>query len=192
CDFEEEVSGFQGPIEGEISDETALEIFIKTLQDAQKAAQEEELQKNPSNKHPKHYAGNSERTQYCHAARHRTLAADGKTQFITSFFQKSKSGSSSECSPLSGIEDEVLKTEGVSLPEDVLEDSSDQGENLGDTDCGSSLQRESSPDGGPNMSHQLTADEHLQELLCNLGDYNLETATDQALRKLDWQDFPAL
>jgi hypothetical protein len=110
-DEEEEVSGFQGAIEGEISDEAALETFIKTLQDAQKAAQEEELRKNSSNKRPKHYTGNSERTQYRHAARRRILAADGQTQFITSFFQSSKSGSSLECSPLSGIEYEVLKTE---------------------------------------------------------------------------------
>ena len=84
-------------------------------------------------------------------------------------------------------------SQGVNIPEDVLKESSDPEENLGDTDCGGSLQQESSPGKKDiNMSHQLTADEHLQELLRNLGDYSLETATDQALGKLNWQDFPAL
>ena len=77
-------------MDGEIASEGDLESFIRTLQEAQNAAQEEERQKNASKKRPRFYTGNSVRSQQRHAANRRQLEAEGKTTFITQFFQGSR------------------------------------------------------------------------------------------------------
>ncbi|KIJ44952.1 hypothetical protein M422DRAFT_251575 [Sphaerobolus stellatus SS14] len=178
-----EASGTLEGLEEEISDEDTLQKFIQTLNEAQKAAQAEERCKEASNKHPKFYTGNSLRSQHRWAAKRRALAADGKTQFISSFFKKKDLEAGSEV-PTS------LEMHDVIVIEDSSDESSEKGGNA-EEEAGSSIQpRESSTevDGDATSS----ANEYLQQLLSNLGDYSLETATDQALGKLDWRDFPAL
>ncbi|KIJ35093.1 hypothetical protein M422DRAFT_262652 [Sphaerobolus stellatus SS14] len=88
-DDEEEIGDDSG-IDGDIASEGELELFIRTLQEAQNAAQDEERQKNTNRKHPRFYSGNSMRSQQRHAANRRQLEAEGKTTFITQFFQSSK------------------------------------------------------------------------------------------------------
>ena len=88
-DDEEEIGDGTG-MDGEIASEGELELFIRTLQDAQNAAQAEERQKNAGKKRQRFYSGNSVRSQQRHAANQRQLEAEGKTTFITQFFQSSK------------------------------------------------------------------------------------------------------
>ncbi|KIJ32939.1 hypothetical protein M422DRAFT_265121 [Sphaerobolus stellatus SS14] len=88
-DDEEEI-GTDKAMDGEITGEGELEEFIRTLQDAQNAAQEEERQNNASRKRPRFYTGNSMRSQQRHALNRRQLESEGKTSFITQFFQSSK------------------------------------------------------------------------------------------------------
>ncbi|KIJ51596.1 hypothetical protein M422DRAFT_243889 [Sphaerobolus stellatus SS14] len=79
-DDEEEIENGTG-MDGEIASERDLELFIRTLQEAQTAAQEEERRKNASQKHP------------------RQLEAEGKTTFITQFFQSSRVQTMQEANP---------------------------------------------------------------------------------------------
>ena len=88
-DDEDEI-GDDKAMDGEITSEGELEVFIRTLQDAQNAAQEEERQNNASRKRPRFYTGNSMRSQQRHALNCRQLESEGKTSFITQFFQSSK------------------------------------------------------------------------------------------------------
>ncbi|KIJ50090.1 hypothetical protein M422DRAFT_245889 [Sphaerobolus stellatus SS14] len=98
-DDEEEI-GTDKAMDGEITSEGELELFIRTLQDAQNAAQEEERQNNASRKHSKFYTGNSMRSQQRNALNHRQLESEGKTTFITQFFQSSKLQSMQETTPM--------------------------------------------------------------------------------------------
>jgi len=87
---EEESIGGDSSVDSEISSEAELQLFIQTLQDAQREAQEEERQKNVSRKRLRFYTGNSGRTKQRRTAERKKLAEDGKTQFISQFFcQKS-------------------------------------------------------------------------------------------------------
>jgi hypothetical protein len=97
-DDEEEIED-STQMDGEITSEGDLELFIRTLQEAQNAAQDEERQKNASKKRPRFYSGNSVRSRQRHAANRRQLEAEGKTTFITQFFQGSRVQTMQEANP---------------------------------------------------------------------------------------------
>ncbi|KIJ43412.1 hypothetical protein M422DRAFT_253293 [Sphaerobolus stellatus SS14] len=176
--------GMQGgsmDFEEEISSEDALQNFVKTLQEAQQAAQMEEKQRNRSRRCPKYYTDNSIRSKYHWAAKRRELAADGQTQFITQFFREPKDAAtrSLSCSPETVSEGSVT---GNKVDESLSEMTLPQGQE--------EFSRQSEVE--VEVVNTPTANDKPQKLLHDLCDYTLETATDKALDKLDWHNLPAL
>ncbi|KIJ33501.1 hypothetical protein M422DRAFT_264431 [Sphaerobolus stellatus SS14] len=166
-DDEDEIENEIG-MDGEIANERDLELFVRTLQEAQNAAQDEERQKNASNKHPRFYPGNSRRSQQRHAANRRQLEAEGKTTFITQFFQSSRVQTRQEATPASEPaseepEFEMMETHATQWQADEEEifQGTDVEEGMGTDDYDN---QEEAP--LPAFEKELpTPNEQLQELL---------------------------
>ncbi|KIJ56047.1 hypothetical protein M422DRAFT_239240 [Sphaerobolus stellatus SS14] len=158
-DDEDEIENEIG-MDGEIANERDLELFVRTLQEAQNAAQDEERQKNASNKCP------SSRVQTRQEATPASEPASEEPEF------------------------EMMETPATQWQADEEEifQGTDVEEGMGTDDYDN---QEEAP--LPAFEKELpTPNEWLQELLREVVDYSLETATDASLASLTWWDFPAL
>ncbi|KIJ40855.1 hypothetical protein M422DRAFT_256016, partial [Sphaerobolus stellatus SS14] len=165
-DDEEEI-GDDMRMDGEIASEGELELFIRTLQDAQNAAQAEERLKNAGRKHQRFYSGNSIRSQQRHAANRRQLEEEGKTTFITQFFQSSTKQTIEETSPPLEPEIEIIEIPESQWQGDDEEMFQEPGVKEGMVKDGEALNDGPSPAVGKELP---TPNEKLQELLQEVGD----------------------
>ncbi|KIJ50989.1 hypothetical protein M422DRAFT_244952 [Sphaerobolus stellatus SS14] len=171
-DDEEEIED-GNQMDGEIASEGDLKLFIRTLQEAQNAAQDEERQKNANKKQ---------------------LEAEGKTTFITQFFQVSRVQTMQEANPPLEPASGEPEFEMMEMP--VTQCQIDDEEIFQGPDVEVMGMDDYNSQGEAPLpaveEKSLTPNEQLQELLQEVGDYSLETATDASLASLTWWDFPAL
>ncbi|KAF8512158.1 hypothetical protein BU17DRAFT_96555 [Hysterangium stoloniferum] len=184
--------------EAEIENEVDLLTFIQTLQDAQRAAQEEEKQKRAKTKRPRFYTGNSKRSMARYAAKRQKIVQEGKQKFITDHFKKkncrdvSLSYSPDKEPGPDGAEIEDLHIEEMDLMNEIQEEEMVDKEAESSTVGNSDQELIQGPSVKQSQKATLTMHEKLQDMLCSYGDYSIESSSDIAVGSMDYCDFPAL
>ncbi|CAA7267960.1 unnamed protein product [Cyclocybe aegerita] len=189
---EEEVEVGEEELEG-LKNESDVHQFAAVLCEAQALTVKAECEAAADKPNcPKHYTGNSKRSQRLHAFNRKKLAAAGQ-QFINSWFtvakktvSKDESGSDSDSSPEDPPTKDVEASMGRLFPErDELSNEMNPGP-LHDTT------------GTQSDTRARSAKEEVKELLkqlrngCRPSDDSPETRTDVLLNGLCYKDFPML